>query len=77
MHSMKTHDCKSLIRRVEGVGHKLKRAISSYLKIYLMTYLHTGVTDCCGKVTQNCKGMLQGLDSKTLILKQDDTSLHA
>jgi hypothetical protein len=35
----------------------------------LLDDLTTGAIDCCGKFTQNCKGMLQGLDSMTLILK--------
>jgi hypothetical protein len=36
--------------------------------------LHTEDINCCGTVSQNCKGMPRGFDSKTLKLKQDDNT---
>jgi hypothetical protein len=62
---------KTLTRRIEGLGHKLYMG-SFFSSPDLFDDLHTRAINCCGTVRQNCKGMPEGFDSKTLKLKRGD-----
>jgi hypothetical protein len=61
----------SLTRRVEGVNYKFYIG-NFFSSPDLFDDLHTRVINCCGTVRQNCKGMLESFDYKTLKLIQYD-----
>jgi hypothetical protein len=56
---------KSLIRRVEGVGHNLYMD-NFFSSLDLFDDLHIRPISCCGTVRQNHKGMLGYFDTKTI-----------